>query len=250
MILWSWFRDPGECGLRSGALLAASCMENRVLQVEKQKEAEYDPSYFVDQPYLAEPGISKSWSNTGKTGCDSHAAAGLAQEPHGCSAKASSPQWVPQLSKRHRRFCCGHARQLRMCCPCVSTFGSVRRRGVDRKTFYMGPVFPPGGLRRLDAKIAQQSRDRVKEAPRRARSPLLTFEIFLFFVACFDSRCNCNNGPQAAMLALESGMTMDEVNKCSLAASNAQLGIFKCCCLDAGKGWQFPARCAHGCMCV
>ena len=32
---------------------------------------------------------------------------------------------------------------------------------------------------------------------------------------------------EAAMLAIEAGMTMEEINKCSLAASNAQLGYRK-----------------------
>ena len=40
-----------------------------------------------------------------------------------------------------------------------------------------------------------------------------------------SAMCNATKAsPGAAMLQLESGMTQDEINKCSLAASNALLG--------------------------
>ena len=41
--------------------------------------------------------------------------------------------------------------------------------------------------------------------------------------------CNATKAsPGAAMLQLESGMTQDEINKCSLAASNAPLDAYVC----------------------
>ena len=39
-----------------------------------------------------------------------------------------------------------------------------------------------------------------------------------------DSSVQLHGIIEAAMLAIEAGMTMEEINKCSLAASNAQLG--------------------------
>ena len=46
------------------------------------------------------------------------------------------------------------------------------------------------------------------------------------------------SGVSAAMLALESGMTQDEINKCSLAASNACLGTSIFC--EIWKTYNHP----------
>lgn len=65
--------------------------------------------------------------------------------------------------------------------------------------------------------------------------PVKHCQALLFSIAVLDYQrliivklgmCNATKAspPGAAMLQLESGMTQDEINKCSLAASNAPLG--------------------------